>query len=76
MGQGLGLSVVAEGIETLEQLQFLMLAGCDHGQGYYFAKPMDPKTALAQLPQVRIHPDLLIPSTRRSQAPSRSSLLS
>jgi predicted signal transduction protein with EAL and GGDEF domain/DNA-binding LacI/PurR family transcriptional regulator len=41
MGQGLGLGVVAEGIETKEQLQFLTQAGCDFGQGYYLARPME-----------------------------------
>jgi diguanylate cyclase (GGDEF)-like protein len=76
MGQGLGLSVVAEGIETPEQLQFLIQAGCDQGQGYYFAKPLDPKTAQLQLPHVRIQPDYLLPSSRRSHSPSRVPSLS
>lgn len=34
------LSVVAEGVETREQLERLQNDGCDHAQGYYFAKPM------------------------------------
>lgn len=34
------LSVVAEGVETQEQLERLMEIGCDYVQGYYFAKPM------------------------------------
>jgi diguanylate cyclase (GGDEF)-like protein/PAS domain S-box-containing protein len=32
--------VVAEGIETPEQLAFLRLRGCDEGQGYYFSRPV------------------------------------
>lgn len=40
MGSELGLSVVAEGIETLEQLAKLQSIGIHVGQGYYFAKPM------------------------------------
>jgi len=36
----MGLSVVAEGVETREQLEYLRETGCDYVQGYYFAKPM------------------------------------
>jgi diguanylate cyclase len=36
----LGLQVTGEGIETAEQLEQLQALGCDHGQGYYFAKPL------------------------------------
>lgn len=38
----LNLSVVAEGVETKEQLEHLRNLGCDYIQGYYLAKPMDP----------------------------------
>lgn len=38
----LNLSVVAEGVETKEQLEYLRNLGCDYIQGYYLAKPMDP----------------------------------
>jgi diguanylate cyclase (GGDEF)-like protein/PAS domain S-box-containing protein len=37
----LGLGTVAEGIEQPDQLQRLRELGCQHGQGYYFAKPLD-----------------------------------
>ena len=39
MAHSLGLSVVAEGVETEAQLNFLRDAGCDIMQGYYFAEP-------------------------------------
>lgn len=40
MAHRVHLGVVAEGVETSEQLERLKLVGCDYGQGYYFAKPM------------------------------------
>lgn len=36
----LGLRVVAEGVETAEQLEYVKAIGCDLYQGYYFSKPM------------------------------------
>jgi diguanylate cyclase (GGDEF)-like protein len=46
LGDSLGIPVLAEGIETEPQWQFLARAGCAKGQGYLFARPV----ALAQLP--------------------------
>jgi diguanylate cyclase (GGDEF)-like protein len=40
VAKSLGLAVTAEGIESVDQLEHLRSLGCDHGQGYYFAKPM------------------------------------
>ena len=40
LGRGLGMKVVAEGVETAEQLLYLQSAGCDQVQGYYFSRPM------------------------------------
>ncbi len=40
MGRSLKHIVIAEGVETAEQLAFLQLHGCHEGQGYYFGRPV------------------------------------
>ena len=40
MSHGLNIKVVAEGVETEEQLRFLLRRKCDEAQGYYIARPM------------------------------------
>ena len=42
IGHELGMKVVAEGVETADQLAFLKKIGCDVGQGYFFSKPLEP----------------------------------
>ena len=48
MAKSLGLGIVAEGVETREQLDFLRAAGCNAYQGYYFSVPL-PAGAFAEL---------------------------
>ena len=45
----LGLSVVAEGVETAEQLEALRALGCDAVQGYYLGRPATPEAVLPRL---------------------------
>jgi EAL domain-containing protein (putative c-di-GMP-specific phosphodiesterase class I) len=48
MGRALDMTVVAEGVETREQLDNLRELGCDLAQGYYFARPV-PAAAVTEL---------------------------
>src|ERR1700690_2397798 len=43
MGRSLNLRVVAEGVETYEELVFLQAHKCDEAQGYYFSRPVVPE---------------------------------
>jgi EAL domain-containing protein (putative c-di-GMP-specific phosphodiesterase class I) len=46
LADALGMSTTAEGIETVELATTLATLGCAHGQGFYFAKPLEPGEAL------------------------------
>jgi len=48
-GHAMGLRVVAEGVETSAQRDFLAAIGCDEGQGYLFARPMPAEQLRARL---------------------------
>lgn len=54
MAQQLNLEVVAEGMETLEQVEFLRNLCCHFGQGYYFSKPLNVESVTVFLQENRI----------------------
>ena len=75
MGKALGMTVVAEGVETVEQQAFLRSNRCDEMQGYLFSRPVPPRE-LAKL--LRTTPVLASPSLQpetddASGAPSPAS---
>ena len=47
MGHSLGLTVIAEGVETEQQLEFLRAHGCDEVQGHWLSRPIDGDRCLA-----------------------------
>ena len=53
MGHELGIHVIAEGVETREQLDFLHLKGCDSAQGYFFSRPLPANEMIVWLDQYR-----------------------
>ncbi len=65
LARELGMEVVAEGVETAEQCDFLLAAGCEYGQGFLFSRPVDASEAGRLLRQgvigsYRRQPDLLL----------------
>ncbi|MBI5753227.1 MAG: EAL domain-containing protein [Hydrogenophilales bacterium] len=49
MAHSLNIQVVAEGVETEQQMQFLRSRGCDEYQGYYFSRPVPSEAFIAKL---------------------------
>ena len=48
LGKQLGLRVIAEGVENIEQLDILKNLNCDIAQGYHFSKPV-PKDKIEEI---------------------------
>jgi len=57
LAQTLGMDVVAEGVETNQQLALLRQLGCENGQGYYFSKPVEAVEAEKII--IDTHPSLM-----------------
>jgi len=66
LARGLGLDVVAEGVETADQLNHLRDLGCHYGQGYLFSRPLTADAAAALLADP---PHWFEPETRAPRPP-------
>jgi len=53
LARNLGLDVVAEGVETREQLAYLRALDCEYAQGFFFAHPLDPSQAEITLKKMK-----------------------
>ena len=56
LAEVLGMKTTAEGVETTDQARLLSALGCDFGQGFLFARPMDSKAALDYWRQSLVRP--------------------
>ncbi|MFP3541651.1 EAL domain-containing protein, partial [Pseudomonas sp. SIMBA_044] len=53
LGKSLGMQVIAEGVETLEQEAYVISEGCHEGQGYLYSKPLAARELSAYLKQAQ-----------------------
>lgn len=67
LAKNLGIEVIAEGIETSEQLEFLCTIGCGYGQGFYYSRPMNgPETTEMIANLSAANPNFVIPPAPRA----------
>ncbi len=53
LAKSLGMQVIAEGVETIEQEAYIVAQGCNEGQGYLYSKPLPPRELALFLKQSR-----------------------
>ena len=51
LAHNLHMNVIAEGVETEEQVSYLKALQCEYGQGYYFSRPLDAESARSLITQ-------------------------
>jgi diguanylate cyclase (GGDEF)-like protein/PAS domain S-box-containing protein len=62
MARGLGLRTIAEGVETIEQMEYLREQGCDEMQGYYCSKPLPAEQFQLFIEECRAHSGCCLPA--------------
>ena len=62
LARNLGITVVAEGVETPQQLTFLRKTGCHEAQGYYFSRPLPAEAMTAWFAARESAPPVLVPA--------------
>ncbi len=55
LASNINSQIIAEGIETAEELQMLQSLGLEIGQGYYYSKPLDIDQILRRIPPLKVH---------------------
>jgi diguanylate cyclase (GGDEF)-like protein/PAS domain S-box-containing protein len=73
LARELGISVIAEGVETQRQYDLLKGWGCDEVQGFYFSRPLEVEAATAVLRTGRIPPGL--PASLKAVKPPRAEVI-
>lgn len=68
LGKALGMTVLAEGVETAEQLLFLKEIGCESMQGYFIARPAPVQDCLRTIRNMDIEAKLITEQQRRALA--------
>jgi len=69
LGKNMNMEIIAEGIETIEQFDYLKKAGCDQGQGYLMGRPLNPNKLAVLLDSVILnHPEILSKLMQRAKA--------
>ena len=69
MSHSLGFKVIAEGVETKEQLKFLCENGCDEIQGYYFSQPLEAQKATDFIQNANIADSFCFKKSNKKRAP-------
>jgi EAL domain-containing protein (putative c-di-GMP-specific phosphodiesterase class I) len=74
LAHSLNLQVIAEGVETSAQLDFLLARKCDEMQGFYFSRPVPPAAIPALLLDTNLHAGLNLDQSSEGSARGRRSL--